>query len=309
LSTASTRPSRRAYGQELAENFGVDGAPFIVTRSLPHAELAVTEIDVVRPFGRASTPLPRQDAYMISYHVADLPSVEYWEDGRSIATGPVAAGRTTIHDLRREPVVLIDKPLHTVQWFVPRAVLNVLAEQAGAPYIDDLRHEPGASVFDEVIHHMNRALLPSLRAKEQVSRIFADYLTTAFAAYLAEAYGGMRTGPRRLRGVLAPWQERQAKEMILADLTGATPLATIAAACGLSSDHFARAFRQSTGLPPHAWLNKSRVERAMTLMREHGQSLSEISLECGFVDQSHFTRVFSRRVGLTPGVWRRMISR
>jgi AraC-like DNA-binding protein len=307
VGSISVRPSRRPYGDELAQNFGAEGAPFVVTRSLPHAELAVTEIKVVRPFGR-TTPPTREDGYMIVYHVEDLLGMEYWEDGRSVPPGNVRAGGTTIHDLRREPVVLVDRPLHTVQWFVPRAALNVLAEESDVPYIDDLRHESGVGVFDEVIGHMNTTLLSALRVREQVSRIFVDHMTMAFAAHLAEAYGGMQNVQRVFKGGLTPWQERQAREMMLADLTGATSLATIAAACGLSASHFARAFRKSTGSPPHAWLNRARVGRAMMLLRERRQSLSEIALECGFVDHSHFARVFVRRVGVAPSAWRRIVS-
>jgi AraC-like DNA-binding protein len=114
-------------------------------------------------------------------------------------------------------------------------------------------------------------------------------------------------GPRLVQGGLAPWQERRAKEMLAADLADATRLAEVAAACGLSSDHFSRAFRRSTGLPPHAWLLQARVERAMTLLTQRRQPLSEIALACGFVDQSHFTRVFAGRVGATPGAWRSMV--
>jgi AraC-like DNA-binding protein len=198
--------------------------------------------------------------------------------------------------------------MHTVQWFVPRTVLNLLADEADAPYVEELRHEPAVAVTDEVIHHMNIALLPALRAPEQINRIFVDHTTLAFAAHLAEAYGGLEVWPRPLKGGLAAWQERRAKEMLLSDLTGDIALADIAATCGLSAGHFARAFRRSTGLPPHAWLTKARVDRAMMLLRRRRQSLSEMALECGFADQSHFTRVFARHVGLTPGAWRRMIS-
>jgi AraC family transcriptional regulator len=305
-SISNTPP--RPYGDDVARNLGAESAPFVVTRPLPHAELAVTEINVARPFGGVNVPLPRQDAYLIAYHLKDLLGGEYWEEGRFVPPSSVSAGSVTIHDLRREPMMLVDRPLHTVQWFVPRSTLNILADEANAPYIDDLRHEPGVAVFDDAIGHMSMALLPALRAPEQASRLFADHMTMAFAAHAAEAYGGMRTPHRRSRGVLAPWQERQAKEMMLADLTGATSLATIAVACGLSGDHFARAFRKSTGLPPHAWLNRARVERAKTLLRERGKSLSEIALESGFFDQSHFTRVFAQRVGLAPGAWRRTVS-
>jgi transcriptional regulator GlxA family with amidase domain len=110
---------------------------------------------------------------------------------------------------------------------------------------------------------------------------------------------------RLKKGGLAPWQERRAKEMLAADLGGATPLAEIAGACGLSAGHFARAFRRSTGLAPHAWLLKARVERAMVMLRQADPSLSEIALACGFADQSHFGRVFTRSTGHSPRAWRR----
>jgi AraC-like DNA-binding protein len=307
-SSISARPSRRPYGEDLAENFGAEAPTFVITRSLPKAEIGVTEITVIQPCGRASTPLPRQDAYMIIHHLQDCIGMEYWEDGHPIRPGEVRAGGTTIHDLRREPMVLVDRPMHTVQWFVPRSVLNLIADEADAPYIEELRHEPAVGVTDAVIHHMNIALLPALRAVEQINRVFVDHTTLAFAAHLAEAYGGLKVRPRLFKGGLAAWQERRAKEMLLSDLTGDTALDDIAAACGLSARQFARAFRRSTGLPPHAWLNKARVDRARVLLRQRRQSLCEIALECGFADQSHFARVFVRRVGLSPGAWRRTIS-
>ncbi len=75
--------------------------------------------------------------------------------------------------------------------------------------------------------------------------------------------------------------------------------------CGLSVSHFARAFKETTGLPPHRWLIRRRVEVAEALLRNSRMSLTEVALTCGFADQSHFTRVFSRVVGISPGAWRR----
>jgi AraC-like DNA-binding protein len=302
-----TRLARRPYGDELAENYGAEEAPFVTTSSLPQAEIGVTEINVIRPLGRPSTPLPRQDAYMIVHHFEDCIGLNYWEDGRSQRPGDVRADGTTIHDLRRQPIVLVDRPMHTLQWFVPRSALNLLADEGGAPCIEELRHDPTVGMMDDIIHHMALALLPALRRTEQVNRIFVDHATLAFVAHLVEAYGGVKMRPHLFKGGLAASQERRAKEMLRSDLAGKTELAAIAAACGLSTGHFARAFRRSTGLPPHAWLNKTRVDQALMLLRQRRQSLSEIALECGFADQSHFARVFARHIGLSPGAWRRMI--
>ena len=298
--------SRRPYGDELAARFGAEDAPFVVTRSLPQAQLAVTEIKVLRPLGRMSDPFPRQDAYMIIFELHDMKGLEYWQEGRHVRTLNVRAGETVIHDLRRDPAVLVDRPGHTIQWFLPQTALNALADEANVPRIQELRHEPGVGVADAIIGHMNIAMLQALRAGEQVSRLFVDHMNLAFAAHMAQAYGGMQPKTPVSKGGLTPWQQRYAKDMLLADLTGATSLASIAAGCGLSPSHFARAFRKSTGMPPHAWLNKARVERAKILLRQRSPSLTAIALQCGFVDQSHFTRVFARHVGLTPGAWRRM---
>jgi AraC family transcriptional regulator len=307
VSRSCSSSSRRPYGNELAANYGAEDSPFAVTRSLPQAEIAVTEIKVLRPIGRISDPFPREDAYIIVFDLNDMQDLEYWQEGRHVRNMNLRAGESTIHDLRREPAVLVDRPAHTIQWFLPKAALNALADEANAPHIDELRHEPGVGLSDPTIGHMSVALLAALGAREQVSRLFVDHATLAFAAHMAEAYGGLQAVSHVSKGGLARWQERQAKDMLLANLTGATPLASIAATCGLSPSHFARAFRKSTGMPPHAWLNQARVERAMALLRQPSQSLSDIAFECGFVDQSHFTRVFVRRVGLTPGAWRRMV--
>ncbi len=117
----------------------------------------------------------------------------------------------------------------------------------------------------------------------------------------------MQTVSGPLRGGLAPWQEKRSKEMLAGDLTGATPLHEIAGVCGLSVSHFSRAFHKSTGLAPHAWLLRARVESAKAMLRRGDASLAAIARASGFADQSHFARVFTRRVGLSPGAWRKAV--
>ncbi|MCP3724277.1 AraC family transcriptional regulator [Paraburkholderia sp. CNPSo 3272] len=89
---------------------------------------------------------------------------------------------------------------------------------------------------------------------------------------------------------LAPWQERRAKELLLAHLEGQISLADVARACGLSRGYFLKAFHQTTGLPPYRWLVSQRIERAKEYLRDAQTPFSAISQACGFADQSHFTR-------------------
>jgi AraC-like DNA-binding protein len=297
---------RRHYGDEFAAGFGAPApAPTIITRSLPHAELAVTELRVDDPAGRISERFGGADAYMVAHELRSYNGMEYWRDGRHVSTYGLRAGDTTISDLRAELQVKFEVPVHVMLWLVPRIALDAVADDANVPRIDGLPHGPGAAFADQTIRHLNLAAIAALRAPEQVNRLFADHLTFALAAHVAQTYGGMQSPTRLVKGGLALWQERRAKEMMAADLNGTTPLAEIATACGLSSGHFARAFRKSTGLAPHAWMLSARVERAAVMLRQPGLSLSEIALACGFADQSHFGRVFTQRTGLSPGAWRR----
>jgi AraC-like DNA-binding protein len=79
-------------------------------------------------------------------------------------------------------------------------------------------------------------------------------------------------------------------------------LAELAGAVGLSPFHAARLFAQSTGLPPHAWRNQVRLQRALVPLRA-GVSVTEVAAASGFTDQSHFTRHFRRMFGVPPGRW------
>jgi transcriptional regulator GlxA family with amidase domain len=160
-------------------------------------------------------------------------------------------------------------------------------------------------IDDPIMRALTSSLLPAFERPDQASRVFVDHVTLAVGIHVAKAYGGMISVARPVRGGLTPWQLKRAEEMLAANLQGDVSLAELASDCELSASHFARAFRQSTGLSPHQRLLQRRVDEARRLLRDRRLSLSEIALACGFGDQSHFTRVFARLTGISPGVWRR----
>jgi AraC family transcriptional regulator len=106
-------------------------------------------------------------------------------------------------------------------------------------------------------------------------------------------------------GGLAPWQVDLAERLLLNDLKDNFPVIRLADVCGLSRSYFVRAFKVSTGLPPHKWLLHSRIKRARELLEGTEDSIAAISLDCGFADQSHLTRVFHGIIGESPAAWRR----
>jgi AraC-like DNA-binding protein len=106
-------------------------------------------------------------------------------------------------------------------------------------------------------------------------------------------------------GGLAPWQLRRAQQMLLANIESNLPLRHVSEACRLSASHFARAFKISTGLSPLKWLIALRVDLSRRTLMGSDISLVDVAGMYGFSDQSHFSRVFRRVVGTSPGAWRR----
>lgn len=117
--------------------------------------------------------------------------------------------------------------------------------------------------------------------------------------------------PRGLRGLtvtargLAPWQADRALRLLLSDIAADLPIRELARLCGLSRSHFSKAFKCSMGSPPHRWLVRQRVGRALDMLERSNEPISVIAASCGFADQSHFTRVFRAATGSSPAAWRR----
>jgi AraC family transcriptional regulator len=82
-------------------------------------------------------------------------------------------------------------------------------------------------------------------------------------------------------------------------------LANLATTAGLSRMYFARQFRVSTGIRPHEYVLRRRIERAQQLLTATSDALVDIALSVGFQTQAHFTTVFKKIVGNTPRQWRR----
>jgi AraC family transcriptional regulator len=83
-------------------------------------------------------------------------------------------------------------------------------------------------------------------------------------------------------------------------------LRDLADAAGLSPSHFARGFKASTGLPPHRYLIRLRIEHGQALLRDTDLPIAEVAAACGFAHQEHLTRAFGRWVGTTPACYRRL---
>ncbi|MBC8729352.1 helix-turn-helix transcriptional regulator [Paraburkholderia sp. UCT2] len=122
-----------------------------------------------------------------------------------------------------------------------------------------------------------------------------DALSTLLVRYA-------RTRPAAARVATDDTRVALMQERLTGDLVEPVTLAEVAKSAGLSPFHAARLFTQSTGLPPHAWRNQVRLQRALAPLRA-GVPVTDVAAASGFTDQSHFTRHFRRMFGVPPGQW------
>ena len=153
---------------------------------------------------------------------------------------------------------------------------------------------------DDFIRSAVNQLLATAHSPKQADSLFADAAIVAILATLARL--GDQRGVKAKRG-LADWQLRRVTEKLesMQDIS----LADLAAAANLSPFHFARAFKQTTGLPPHHYQLMRRIERAKELLTKTRLSVTEVALGVGYGSSQTLARVFRKEVGTTPIEYRR----
>lgn len=292
------------FGQRLASQYGIDAVQSLVSRSRCGCELGVARMRYELPHLFVLAPLPPEDAFLLSVEINSGGSRRIVRDGKSRQLGLQQEGAFHIADLSKRASAYVSSPFHSMFFHLPRTTLDAFTEEMDMPRVDRL--DCAADTLDPVIAHLGRAMLPVLMHPQDASRLFMDHMALALKAHVVHVYGdGVDAAAVRTRG-LAPWQERRAKAFLMQHIAGDVSLADAARECALSRSHFSKAFKQTTGQTPHAWLVTQRVEAACRLLGQPHLPIAEIAASCGFSDQSHLTRVFTARMGTSPARWRRL---
>jgi AraC family transcriptional regulator len=157
---------------------------------------------------------------------------------------------------------------------------------------------------DAVISSIGWALLGELNSEGMSGRLYAESLANVLAVHLLRYYTEVGLQPEQFTGGLSATKLRQVTAFIADNYANDLKLAELARVVGMSSFHFAREFKKTTGTTPHQYLIKFRVDRAKTLLAENKLPLIEVGLRSGFSHQSHFTRLFRKLTGTTPHLYR-----
>jgi AraC family transcriptional regulator len=176
-----------------------------------------------------------------------------------------------------------------------------LVESAGgknaAPIVQSLAASPPK------IEHLMRALDHESKLPSTHDHFGLECIATAIALALSQHARAIAT-PSKAGSRLSPRQIRAVQSYVDEHLDQSIALAGLAAAAGLSSFHFLRAFKQSLGVTPGQYVLDRRMERARFLLKSSKLSVAEVGFSVGFDYSSHFTRAFRRAVGTVPSMFR-----
>jgi AraC family transcriptional regulator len=156
---------------------------------------------------------------------------------------------------------------------------------------------------DPVIESIGRAIAYEMTRDDPLGRLLVDTMSSALGVYLFRNYSN-RSPALAPTTALANDRVARVVNYIDAHVSAELSLAELAREACMSPFHFARCFKAATGLAPHAYVLRRRVEKARALLEVGAMSLAEIASICGFCSQAHFTNAFTRAVGRSPGFYR-----
>ncbi len=201
-----------------------------------------------------------------------------WIDGHEV----LVAGECVV--VIRPGVAHACNPAPGSGWSYTLALLDRDLRGMEDPYCILPSTEPLCEAFQSLLQDRSQGLATLLDALESIEEDGADPVRA--------------TPAHALRRVMAHLRSHVASPL---------DLSALGAVAGLSKYHLVRAFRAAYGLTPHAYHLNLRVNEAKARLA-WGEDLATVAQECGFCDQGHFTRVFARCVGMTPGAYRRVVA-
>ncbi|MCS3452708.1 AraC family transcriptional regulator [Bradyrhizobium elkanii] len=225
--------------------------------------------------------------------------------GKVASIGTARSGVVTIIPAGSTSRWDIHQSLHVVQLYLPHATLARVAGEADTAAPGDLLERTGHP--DPITSRLLLSAADALEGSAALDALFRQQLTDLLATRLLSAHAGVPATVQATVGGLAPTALRRAIERLRSDSDADVSLAALATDAGLSRFHFCRAFKESTGLSPHAWLRQHRLEQAMNMLRDTDASVVSIAAALGYSSQTAFAAAFRKLTGETPSDWRRRL--
>jgi AraC family transcriptional regulator len=245
----------------------------------------------------AETPI---DCHIVKIVLRNT-NIRFGVGGRTVQDGAITPGTVHVTGPSIPVHCLFRGPYDVLHLHVPNALIAECAREMTGRTVPVLGLN-GVPRRDMTVDALSRALLDADRVGGSFGQLYAECIGTAIIARLLASANRVAERPKVT--ALARWRLKRAIDYFEAQIGKPVSLAAVAAAAGLTRMHFAAQFRAATGLSPHEYLLRRRIERAQGMLAETGMSLVDIALSVGFQTQSHFTSVFKRYAGQPPRAWR-----
>ena len=164
-----------------------------------------------------------------------------------------------------------------------------------------VEYMPQVGHADSFVHAIAQAILSELQTEWLFGMLYMESLLRTLALHMLRNYAVFTPKPIVVRGALPADALRQVRDYVHDHLSEEITLQALAAQVHLSPYHFARQFKEATGLPPYQYVLRCRVEQAKILLTAGKHPISEVAQKVEFASQSHLTRHIKRAFGVTPG--------
>jgi len=223
--------------------------------------------------------------------------------GKSVAIGTARAGVVTIIPAGSSARWDIPGFVDVIQLYLPHTALERVVREAHAPALGDLLERTGHP--DPVVSGLLMSAADVLEGNAALDLLFRQQLTDVLATRILAEHTGVPSTFEPIMGGLSAHVLRRAIERLRSDSDGDVSLTALASDAGLSRFHFCRAFKESTGLSPHAWLRQQRLDQAMNMLRDTDAPIVSVAAQLGYASQNAFAAAFKKLTGETPSDWRR----
>jgi AraC family transcriptional regulator len=245
---------------------------------------------------------PMADHVVMTYLAGSMQRLER-RTGKSVAIGTARSGVVTIIPAGSTSRWDIHHTVNVVQLYLPHKTLERIAGEANTSAPGDLLERTGHP--DPITSRLLLNAADVLEGSAALDALFRQQLTDLLATRLLAAHAGSSATIQPALGGLSPTALRRAIERLRSDGEADISLAALASDAGVSRFHFCRAFKESTGLSPHAWLRQYQLEQAMNMLRDTDASVASVAAALGYASQTAFAAAFRKLTGETPSDWRR----
>jgi AraC family transcriptional regulator len=204
-----------------------------------------------------------------------------------------------------EAAVTADVP-RSLHLYLPETLFRRLKNDFKLPAVPGHSIRFASGITDPVIQEIGSSILSALTNETAAGRTYVETaaMTLAVRLLLKHCDSGACKAVESRSQALDDTRLRRVLEYIAAHIDDDIRLESLAQVAGYSTFHFARQFAIATGLPPHRYISRMRLENAMAELADGTLPLAQIALNAHFSSQASFTRAFHRATGMTPRGYR-----